>query len=79
MYYYIFHPDVAQLLYVRLDGVHLRKVGDLTFCVNLRICILNNNFLTKIDGLTGCRHLIKLDLHSNQVNILNFYSLRYTL
>ncbi|KAH3791615.1 uncharacterized protein LOC127838746 isoform X2 [Dreissena polymorpha] len=62
--------DVAQLLYVRLDGVHLRKVGDLTFCVNLRICILNNNFLTKIDGLTGCRHLIKLDLHSNQLSSL---------
>lgn len=59
--------DVTQLLLVRLCGVHLRKIGDLTYCINLRICILNNNFLTKIDGLAACRHLIKLDLHSNQV------------
>ena len=59
--------DVSQLRFVRLCGVHLRKVGDLSYCINLRICILNNNFLTKIDGLAPCRQLIKLDLHSNQV------------
>lgn len=61
--------DVSQLLLVRLAGVHLRKIGDITYCINLRICILNNNFLTKIDGLAACRHLIKLDLHSNQVSV----------
>jgi hypothetical protein len=59
--------DISQLRLVRLCGVHLRKVGDLNYCINLRICILNNNFLTKIDGLGACRQLIKLDLHSNQV------------
>ncbi|WAR31969.1 LRIQ3-like protein [Mya arenaria] len=62
--------DVSQLLFVRLDGYHLRKIGDLTFCMNIRILVLNNNFLTKIDGLAACRHLIKLDLHSNQISQL---------
>lgn len=60
--------DISQLNYVRLCGVHLRKVGDLNYCINLRICMLNNNFLTKIDGLASCRQLIKLDLHSNQLS-----------
>lgn len=59
--------DVSQLRLVRLCGVHLRKVGDLNYCINLRICLLSNNFLTKIDGLSACRHLIKLDLHGNQL------------
>ena len=65
--------DVTQLKLVRLCGVHLRKIGDLSYCINLRICILNNNFLTKIDGLDSCRQLVKLDLHSNQVQLF-FYA-----
>ncbi|KAL4218950.1 leucine-rich repeat and IQ domain-containing protein 3 [Mactra antiquata] len=60
--------DVSKLLLVRLNGVHIRKIGDLNYCVNIRICLLNNNFLTKIDGLASCRQLIKLDLHSNQLS-----------
>lgn len=61
--------DVSHLLLVRLNGVHLRKIGDLNYCINLRICMLSNNFLTKIDGLASCRQLLKLDLHSNQVRL----------
>jgi hypothetical protein len=59
--------DTNKLFLVKLVGVHLRKIGDISYCLNLRICILNNNFLTKIDSLATCRQLIKLDLHSNQV------------
>lgn len=59
--------DANHLRLIKLVGVHMRKLGEITFCTNLRICILNNNFLTKIDGLAACRHLIRLDLHSNQV------------
>ena len=59
--------DVSQLRLVKLCGVHLRKIGDMNYCINLKICILNNNFLTKIDSLAACRQLVKLDLHGNQV------------
>lgn len=60
--------DVSQLRLVKLCGVHLRKIGDMNYCINLKICILNNNFLTKIDGLAACRQLVKLDLHGNQIS-----------
>lgn len=60
--------ELGQLHLVKLVGVHLRKIGDIAYCVNLRICILNNNFLTKIDDLASCRQLVKLDLHSNQIS-----------
>ncbi|CAC5373033.1 Leucine-rich repeat and IQ domain-containing protein 3 [Mytilus coruscus] len=59
--------DTNKIYLVKLVGVHMRKIGDISYCINLRICILHNNFLTKIDGLATCRQLIKLDLHSNQL------------
>ncbi|KAK3594593.1 hypothetical protein CHS0354_000386 [Potamilus streckersoni] len=59
--------DVSQLLMVKLCGVHLRKIGDINLCVNLKICILSNNFITKFDGLAECKQLVKLDLHGNQI------------
>ena len=65
--------DVSQLRLVKLCGVHLRKIGDMNYCINLKICILNNNFLTKIDGLAACRQLVKLDLHGNQVTYILFH------
>ncbi|KAK3088682.1 hypothetical protein FSP39_022332 [Pinctada imbricata] len=60
--------EVGKLKLIKLCGVHLRKVGDIAFCYNLQICILNNNFLTKIDGLMTCHQLVRLDLHSNQLS-----------
>lgn len=62
--------DVTKYQLVRLCGVHLRKIGDVMYCANLRVCILSNNFLTKFDGLASCKQLIKLDLHSNQLSDL---------
>lgn len=61
------YKDVQQLKLIKLCGVHLRKVGEISSCIYLRICIINNNFLTRIDGLMSCHHLVKLDVHSNQV------------
>lgn len=61
------YKDVSHLKLIKLCGVHLRKVGEISSCLYLRICIINNNFLTKIDGLMSCHHLVKLDVHSNQV------------
>ncbi|XP_005095281.1 uncharacterized protein LOC101845313 [Aplysia californica] len=62
--------DVDDIKLVRLDGVHLRVLGDIGACTRLTICLLANNYLTKIDALVACRHLIKLDLHSNQLSSL---------
>ena len=59
--------NIKALHLVKLDGVHLRKIGDISYCVNLKICILSNNCLQKIDGLVSCRQLVKLDVHGNQV------------
>lgn len=62
------YKDVSHLKLIKLCGVHLRKVGEISSCLYLRICIINNNFLTKIDGLMSCHHLVKLDVHSNQLS-----------
>ena len=60
--------DVEDIRLVKLVGVHLRQLADIGACTRLTICLLSNNFLTKVDSLVNCRHLIKLDLHSNQVS-----------
>ena len=65
--------DISQLQLIKLCGVHLRKIGDMNYCINLKICILSNNFITKIDGLATCRQLVKLDLHGNQVKFYPRY------
>ncbi|KAL5011315.1 hypothetical protein ScPMuIL_009866 [Solemya velum] len=57
----------AKLLLVKLPGAHMRDIGAIGACTNLQICILSNNFLTKIDGLASCQQLVKLDLHGNQL------------
>ncbi|XP_041368194.1 uncharacterized protein LOC121382712 [Gigantopelta aegis] len=60
--------NIKSLSLVKLDGVHVRKIGDISYCINLKICILSNNFLQKIDGLVSCRQLVKLDVHGNQLS-----------
>ncbi|KAK3763159.1 hypothetical protein RRG08_035841 [Elysia crispata] len=59
--------DISDFELVRLRGVHLRVLGDIGACTRLTICLLSNNFITRIDSLMACRNLIKLDLHSNQL------------
>ncbi|KAK0063567.1 leucine-rich repeat and IQ domain-containing protein 3 [Biomphalaria pfeifferi] len=69
--------DVTKFRLISLAGIHIRNLGDIWCCSNLTICLLSNNYLTKIDSLAHCKHLIKLDLHSNQlitVPGLNFWS-----
>jgi len=33
----------------------------------ITILILDHNYLDNIDGLSACKELVKLDIHSNQV------------
>ena len=61
------NKELTKIFLVRLVGLHLRKLGDIPLCSSLQICILPNNFLTKIDVLSSCQQLVKLDLHGNQV------------
>ena len=60
--------DVKKVKYLRFDTAHLRLLGSIDFCVRLKILCLPNNFLTSIEGLSGLRHLMKLDLKGNQVS-----------
>ncbi|XP_059143516.1 uncharacterized protein LOC131930870 [Physella acuta] len=62
--------DIRKFRIVCLNGLHLRTLGDIQACNNLTICLLANNYLTKFDSLVTCTQLIKLDLHSNQLNAI---------
>ena len=61
------NKEVTKIFLVRLVGVHLRALGDIPLCHSLQICLLANNFLTRVDALSSCQQLVKLDLHGNQV------------
>ncbi|ELT97561.1 hypothetical protein CAPTEDRAFT_143173 [Capitella teleta] len=62
--------DPSRVLFVRLDHVRLRNVGELGICHQLTICVLSNNYITHFDALAPCVNLIKLDLHSNQISLV---------
>jgi len=51
-----------------LSHVHIRTLGHIQSCRHLKICILHNNYLTRFIALANCPGLVRLDLHSNQVN-----------
>uniref|UniRef100_A0A674ITQ6 Leucine rich repeats and IQ motif containing 3 n=1 Tax=Terrapene triunguis TaxID=2587831 RepID=A0A674ITQ6_9SAUR len=59
---------LKDLVIVQLNGLYLKNVRHLQYCVLLKVCILSNNYITDIDALECCTHLVKLDLHGNQVN-----------
>ncbi len=59
--------SLEQIKMVWLPKARLRNVGDIGYCSHLQICDLSNNYLINVDALTGCKQLIYLDLHSNQV------------
>ena len=65
--------DIHYIKHVKLVGVHLRHVNELGFAMRLRICILSNNYISKLDSLGTCRQLLKLDVHSNQVCLLHTF------
>lgn len=58
---------LKKILFVNFSSSRLRTVGIINLCHNLTICDLSCNFLERIDGLSQCRHLKKLDAHHNQV------------
>lgn len=59
--------ELTQIRVVSLCGLHVRELRDIGICANLRVVDLSNNFLAKIEPLINCPHLLKLDLHGNQV------------
>ncbi|XP_015274495.1 PREDICTED: leucine-rich repeat and IQ domain-containing protein 3 [Gekko japonicus] len=61
---------VEDIVMVQLCARYLKDVGYLQYCYSLKICILSGNFISNIDALESCTHLIKLDLHSNQMEDL---------
>ncbi len=65
------------LHYLNAANVPIIEIGDISFCRNLKILDLSDNHLKKIDALSNCVKLIRLDLQNNQVFycfILNFQS-----
>ncbi|KAG9270110.1 leucine-rich repeat and IQ domain-containing protein 3 isoform X1 [Astyanax mexicanus] len=62
--------DLKDILLVNLSGLLLKNLDQIGSCKALKICILANNFLTKIDPLIECVSLVKLDLKGNQITHL---------
>ncbi|KAJ7332592.1 hypothetical protein JRQ81_014772 [Phrynocephalus forsythii] len=61
---------LQDLVMVRQHAQYLSELRDIHYCVSLKICDLSGNFLMNIDALECCVNLIKLDLHSNQLEEL---------
>ncbi|XP_067323922.1 leucine-rich repeat and IQ domain-containing protein 3 isoform X1 [Anolis sagrei] len=61
---------LQDLVMVRQHAQYICDLCDMQYCVSLKICDLSGNFLTNIDALACCHRLIKLDLHSNQLEEL---------
>ncbi|XP_078416752.1 uncharacterized protein LOC144692128 [Cetorhinus maximus] len=61
---------LEKIVVVNLPGHYLKNLGNLSNCSALKICILSRNYITKIDALSSCPNLIKLDLHGNHISNL---------
>ncbi len=61
--------DLKDVLMVRLSSLLLKSLDQIGSCRGLRICILADNFLTKIEAVMECTRLVKLNLKGNQVFI----------
>ena len=70
--YEIVEKDINVVKLINLDSGRIRLLGDVGMCINLTICLVGNNYLYSIDGLAGCRQLIRLDLHGNRVITFSF-------
>ncbi|XP_039270532.2 uncharacterized protein LOC120345171 [Styela clava] len=62
--------SLREIEYLQLSFMHIRTLGHIQSCRHLRVCILNNNYLTRFSALANCPELIRLDLHSNQITKL---------
>ncbi|XP_017573289.1 leucine-rich repeat and IQ domain-containing protein 3 [Pygocentrus nattereri] len=62
--------DLQDVVLVNLSSLLLKSLDQLGCCKALKICILADNFLTRIDPLVECVRLVKLDLKGNQITDL---------
>ncbi|KAM5148898.1 leucine-rich repeat and IQ domain-containing protein 3 [Mantella aurantiaca] len=61
---------LEELVAVHAGRLLLREVNLLQYCTSLKFCTLADNYITDITALQPCVHLIKLDLHGNQIQNL---------
>nr|XP_023827335.1 leucine-rich repeat and IQ domain-containing protein 3 [Salvelinus alpinus] len=62
--------DPQQVVMVNLSCLLLKNVDNVGSCRSLRVCILADNFISTIDALIACVHIVKLDLKGNQITQL---------
>ncbi|XP_001340019.5 leucine-rich repeat and IQ domain-containing protein 3 isoform X1 [Danio rerio] len=59
--------DLTDIVMVRLNSLLVKSLDQIGSCKTLRICILADNFLTRIEPLMECTSLVKIDLKGNQI------------
>ncbi|XP_071200514.1 leucine-rich repeat and IQ domain-containing protein 3 [Salvelinus alpinus] len=62
--------DPQQVVMVNLSCLLLKNLDNVGSCRSLRVCILADNFISTIDALIACVHIVKLDLKGNQITQL---------
>ncbi|CDQ65363.1 unnamed protein product [Oncorhynchus mykiss] len=62
--------DPQQVVMVNLSCLLLKNLDNVGSCRSLRVCILADNFISTIDALITCVHIVKLDLKGNQITQL---------
>ncbi|XP_041125915.1 leucine-rich repeat and IQ domain-containing protein 3 [Polyodon spathula] len=62
--------ELQDIIMVKQAGLRLKNLNNIEYCRSLKICILANNYITKIEALSNCHELVKLDLHGNQITQL---------
>uniref|UniRef100_A0A8C8GF96 Leucine rich repeats and IQ motif containing 3 n=1 Tax=Oncorhynchus tshawytscha TaxID=74940 RepID=A0A8C8GF96_ONCTS len=60
--------DPQQVVMVNLSCLLLKNLDNVGSCRSLRVCILADNFISTIDALIACVHIVKLDLKGNQLD-----------
>ncbi|XP_018432362.1 PREDICTED: leucine-rich repeat and IQ domain-containing protein 3 [Nanorana parkeri] len=58
---------LEELVVLHLGKLLLKGVNLLQHCTSLKFCTLADNYITDISALQSCVHLVKLDLHGNQI------------
>ncbi|XP_039592087.1 leucine-rich repeat and IQ domain-containing protein 3 [Polypterus senegalus] len=64
------NTELQSLVMVKINGLLLKNAQNIQYCTLLKICIMPNNYIKKMDPLMFCPHLVKIDLHGNQVSQL---------
>ncbi|XP_056585814.1 leucine-rich repeat and IQ domain-containing protein 3 isoform X2 [Triplophysa dalaica] len=59
--------SLQDIVMVKLSRLLLKNLDQIGSCRSLRICILADNFLTRIEAVMECACLVKLDLKGNQI------------